>query len=217
MKTIFEPFRVKDVPTDSLAKKNWAELAGINMTDDPSNSIPTTAMFVDGGIMSNFPIGAFHNVAKVPSMPTFGVKLQYDERCKSTEKFPVYGRGNVKSLGPLAGSIFNSARHTLDFEFIKRNPDYRHLVQFIPCTYKKGNKTLGYNWLDFNMPDDHKAGLFIQGAKKAIEFVEGFSSEYRGYSSKWAFYKDLRAKIIEEPGALVARARRPAFETDPVA
>lgn len=213
----FEPFRIGNVPGNNLAKKNWSEEAGINVNGDPTNIIPKTAMFVDGGIMSNFPIAAFHNVSKVPSMPTFGVKLEYDQRCKSPDKFPSFGRGDLKDLGPLAGAIFNSARHTLDFEFIKRHPDYRHLVQFIPCTYKQGEKVLGYNWLDFNMSEEHKTGLFIQGARKAIEFVEGFSSECQGFSSKWLFYKNLRAKLIEEKSADSSlQARRPAFEVDPV-
>ncbi|WP_455375631.1 patatin-like phospholipase family protein [Kaarinaea lacus] len=213
----FEPFRVGNIPANNLAKKNWGELAGIRASDDPSNRIPMTVMFVDGGIMSNFPIGAFHDVNKVPSMPTFGVKLEYDQRCKSPDKFPTFGRGNLKDLGPLAGSIFNSSRHTLDFEFIKRHPDYRHLVQFIPCTYKEGDKVLGYNWLDFNMPEEHKSGLFIQGANKAIEFIEGFSSEYQGFSSKWEYYKDLRARLIEKSGTSASsRSQASAFEVDPV-
>ena len=213
----FEPFRVGNVPQNNLAKKNWKELAGIEANGDSGSRIPMTAMFVDGGIMSNFPIGAFHNVGKIPSMPTFGVKLEYDQRCKSPDKFPTYGRGGLKDLAPLAGSIFNSSRHTLDFEFIKRHPDYRHLVQFIPCTYKEGDKILGYNWLDFNMPDEHKTGLFIQGAKKAIEFIEGFSAEYGGFSSKWEYYKDLRAKLIEKQGGSTeARSQPTSFEIDPV-
>lgn len=213
----FEPFRVGNVPANNAAKKNWAELAGINANDDPTSRIPKTAMFVDGGIMSNFPIDAFHNTSKVPTMPTFGVKLEYDQRCKSPDKFPAFGRGDIKNLGPLAGSIFNSSRHTLDYEFIKRNPDFRHLVQFIPCTYKSGDKVLGYNWLDFNMPEDHKSGLFIQGARKAIEFVEGFSGEYMGFSSKWGYYKDLRARLIEHPERTAqATSRKAAFEFDPI-
>jgi len=213
----FEPFRIGNVPGNNLAKKNWSEEAGITVNGDPTNVIPKTAMFVDGGIMSNFPIGAFHNVNKVPSMPTFGVKLEYDQRCKSPDKFPSFGRGDLKDLGPLAGAIFNSSRHTLDYEFIKRNPDYRHLVQFIPCTYKEGGKVLGYNWLDFNMPEEHKTGLFNQGAMKAIEFVKEFSSEHMGFSSKWQFYKDLRAKLIEKKSEVAtAGAARASFEVDPI-
>lgn len=213
----FEPFRVGNIPGNNLARKNWADLAGIRTSDDPSNRIPVTAMFVDGGIMSNFPIGAFHDTSKVPRMPTFGVKLEYDQRCKLPENFPVFGRGDLKDLGPLAGSIFNSSRHTLDFEFIKRNPDYRHLVQFIPCTYKENGNIKSYKWLDFNMSDEHKEGLFKQGARKAIEFVQGFSSEYLGFTSKWEYYKDKRARLIDKTE--VSTTRRPqtaSFETDPV-
>jgi NTE family protein len=213
----FEPFRVGNIPANNLAKKNWSDLAGIEIKDNPDSLIPMTAMFVDGGIMSNFPIDAFHNTTKVPMMPTFGVKLEYDQRCKPPAKLPVFGRGDLKDLGPLAGSIFNSSRHTLDYEFIKKHPDYRHLVQFIPCTHKMGDKVVGYNWLDFNMSDEHKTGLFVQGAKMAIEFVENFSNEFGGFSSKWEFYKDLRSRIIEKEGVTSQpRSLRSSFEMDPV-
>ena len=213
----FEPLRVSNVPGNNEARKNWSELAGYAVDEDPTAQIPTTAMFVDGGTMSNFPIDAFHNRHKVPSMPTFGVKLQYDQRCKSPDKLPMFGSGRLKDLGPLAGAIFNSSRHTLDYEFIKKNPDYKHLVQFIPCTYKKGNRVLSYNWLDFNMPDEHKAGLFEQGAKKAIEFVSEFSGKWGDYSSKWEFYKALRRSLIEEAGVSAGKAKQTSTaDTDPV-
>ncbi|RMH62911.1 MAG: esterase [Zetaproteobacteria bacterium] len=202
----FEPMRVGPVPHGPLAEQRWRKLAGYDRLQDPSYRIPDTAMFVDGGVVSNFPIDVFHNHRAVPTRPTFGVKLQYDQRYKPPARLPVHSDGHWKRLVPLVGAIFNSARHTLDYEFIKKHPDFRHLVQHIPCTYREHGKTKSYNWLDFNMSDSHKAGLFRQGAERAIAFVTTFSHPVdnagqpcppaqAAFSSKWIFYKALRRSL----------------------
>lgn len=154
-------------------------------------------MFVDGGVVSNFPIDAFHSIGSEPRMPTFGVKLQYDQRCKLRQDFPPFANGKLSALLPYGGAVFNSARHTLDYEFIKKNPDYKNLVEFIPCTYKdtSGN-TCSYGWLDFAMPDSHKQALFIQGARKAIKFIKEFGGPFGDYPTKWEYYKDVRRAMI---------------------
>lgn len=203
----FEPFRVADVPQGKLAEDNWRELVGYDVTNDPTAKIPSTAMFVDGGMISNFPIDAFHNRMKVPAMPTFGVKLEYDKRYKPVSHLPVRSKGNKGALLPFVGALFNSSRHALDYDFIKKNSDFQHLVQYIPCTYQDGNGTKSYNWLDFNMSPEHKAGLFKQGAEKAVEFVREFSSPVDGkgkpaapdkasFNTKWAYYKHLRSILL---------------------
>ena len=198
----FEPLRVGALPQGPAAQQLWKTLAGYDVTLNPNTAIPDTAMFVDGGIVSNFPIDTFHVSGKKPRMPTFGVKLEYDQRAKSASALPISSKGKINDLLPLVGAIFNSARHVLDYEFIKKNPDFRHLVQFIPCTYTDSDGALQtYDWLDFDLPDPHKVGLFKQGAEKAIEFVRTFSSPVddqgmpapansAAYTSKWRFYQN---------------------------
>lgn len=206
----FEPLRVTGLPRDAAAARRWRAMAGYAVGEDPTAVIPETALLVDGGVMSNFPIDVFHKPGRVPRLPTFGVKLEYDARYKPPEKLPVHGNGRLRALAPLAGAVFNSARHTLDYEFIKRNPDYRHLLQHIPCTYRDAQGTTrSYDWLDFALPEEHKRGLFRQGAEKAIAFVDAFSGpvDERGerpgatsperFPSRWAFYKDLRARLAQ--------------------
>jgi len=161
----FHPLQLKSLPRDPGAPKRWATV-GFN-TQTEKGGVPKKAMFVDGGIISNFPIDLFHQPDTVPKAPTFGVKLEYDQR-----------RHEIDGPMALMGAIFNSARHSLDYEFINRHPDYHYLVQWIPCQ--------GYNWLDFDMSDEQKAGLFKEGAVKAMEFLETFD---------WAAYKKLRATL----------------------
>lgn len=207
----FETMRVEDLPSHDMAKAMWAKV-GVDLAEENDGKVPAHILFVDGGMTSNFPIDAFHKISKVPACPTFGVKLQYDDRYKPPRKLPLVGNGGLKPLSTLAGAMFNSARHTLDYEFIRRNPDYKHLVHFIPCTYRDpaSGQVEGYNWLDFNMPEWQRAGLFKQGAQQAIAFIKGFSGpvDAKGkapaagtapaFSSKWAFYKNLRARIRDQ-------------------
>src|SRR5215217_7311627 len=111
------------------------------------------------GIMSNFPIDLFHLPEKVPAAPTFGAKLGTDQR-RSAE---------IDSPQRLGAAVFRSASHTLDYDFIKRNPDYRKLVAYID--------TGPHGWLDFDMDDNDKVDLFIRGARKAAEFLTTFDWE----------------------------------------
>lgn len=163
----FEPLRIPDLPTDDAALLAWKELAGYDVVAE--QGLPKEAIFVDGGVLSNFPIDVFHDHTKEPAAPTFGVKLELDQRRKC-----------IDGPGELAGAMFNSARHCLDYEFIRRNPDYRKLVSWIPAK--------GYDWLDFNMSDDDKLGLFLEGAEVAANFLSGFS---------WLDYKRIRRGIAE--------------------
>ncbi len=66
----------------------------------------------------------------------------------------------------------------LDYEFIKNNSDYRHLVEFID--------TKDQDWLEFSLSDDAKRGLFVRGALAAQRFLLKFD---------WAAYKKLREGI----------------------
>jgi NTE family protein len=118
--------------------------------------------------MSNFPINLFHQPYRVPLAPTFGAKIGLD-RAKPVEI--------VKPV-ELLGAVFDAARHTLDFEFVAQNPDYRQLVTMID--------TGDHNWLDFNISDDSKVDLFACGARAAANFLCGFD---------WQNYKKIRAGI----------------------
>lgn len=65
----FHPFVLRNIPTGIGQWKAWNQMTGLIA------SVPTEVMFMDGGIISNFPIDIFHDNTKVPSSPTFGVKI----------------------------------------------------------------------------------------------------------------------------------------------
>ena len=80
----------------------------------------------------------------------------------------------------LLNAVFNSARHCLDFDFIVRNPDYKHVVTSID--------TGSHNWLNFNLPEEDKFDLFRRGARAAEQFLRRF---------RWQKYKLIRKGLAE--------------------
>jgi NTE family protein len=157
----FHPLRVEKIPQGNEAKKRWRKKAGYE------GKLPQEVLFVDGGIMSNFPIDLFHGEGE-PLAPTFGAKLGVDRTAPSTVEKPLQ----------LLGAIFNAARHCADYDFLTKNPDYRHLVSFID--------TGDHNWLDFFMGPEAKIDLFVRGVKAGVDFLIGFD---------WDKYKKVRRDI----------------------
>ncbi|MBA4285769.1 MAG: hypothetical protein C0434_09595 [Xanthomonadaceae bacterium] len=168
----FHPVRVRGIPQGPAALQRWSEL-----TSYKGARLPKECVFVDGGIISNFPIAVFHNHSKVPRSPTFGVKLGV----------PAAEPSVIDSPTELLAGVFNAARGALDQDFLAGNPDYRHLISSID--------TKKHNWLNFNLSHDAKIDLFREGAKAAAAFLEEFD---------WASYKRLRllkAQLRNEDGS----------------
>jgi len=160
----FHPFRVNNIPKGKKAMGCWKKHA------DYEDTLPESCVFIDGGIMSNFPINLFHRPDRAPTAPTFGVKLGVDQ--KKTE--------NITTVFSLASVIFDSARFNLDADFIARNPDYRKLVSCIG--------TGEHNWLNFSMSDEDKLDLFKRGAEEADRFLREFD---------WHEYKEIRQGMAQ--------------------
>jgi NTE family protein len=169
----FEPLRMdcieKQLNEAQRAEylKNWDDWAGYKLNPGQPSPFPQKHVFVDGGIMSNFPMDLFHNPKADPAAPTFGVKLGEEDR-----------KSEIKKLLSLTGAVFNSARHCLDYDFITRNPDYRHLITSVD--------TGTHNWLNFELTGEEKIDLFKRGARAAATFLKTFN---------WARYKEIRAGL----------------------
>lgn len=158
----FSPLKIGNIPQGQIAKKNWVDTVGFD------GDVPQEALFVDGGIMSNFPIDVFHKKNTVPRLPTFGVRLGVD-RNKAN---------NITNPLNLFGAMFNSLRHLHDYDFILRNPDYRMLIAKIDI----GN----HDWLNFGIENDAKVDLFRRGAEAATLFLRDFN---------WIAYKKIREEM----------------------
>lgn len=161
----FIPFEITGIPgAGGPATPLWHQLAGYKGT------IPPAVKFVDGGMISNFPINVFHNQPGVlPNKPTFGVKLSVYR-----EQFT-----NVDDIGSFIGSMVSTMRHDGDIEFLINNPDFNQLICYIDADKD-------FNWLNFNMPEEKKQKLFLLGAQKALDFLETFD---------WEAYKKIRVPV----------------------
>lgn len=162
----FFPFVVKNIPNSGKkGDKNWIKYAGY------SGEVPREIKFVDGGMISNFPINTFH-VRGVPSRPTFGVRLStYRENYSKADTLFSYG-----------GAMISTMRQIQDYEFILKNPDYNKLICRI-------NADEEFNWLNFGMSKERQNQLFLLGAKRGIEFLEGFD---------WEGYKTIRRDLLSQ-------------------
>jgi NTE family protein len=160
----FEPLRATAVPQGPAAEAAWRQM--IHNDRFP----PPECAFVDGGVLSNFPIDLFHETGQTPTAPTFGVKLGAD-----AQPVPHFDR-----LVQLTMAVFNAARHALDNDFIARNPDFRQLVCVVDTSTQ--------NWLNFDLTPDDKVELFQRGAEAAVQFLRHFD---------WPQYQALRTAQIE--------------------
>lgn len=135
--------------------------------------IPDTVQFIDGGVLSNFPINIFYNPGyPVPRMPTFGIRLQ-DGILDSA------GRSNDSFSGYIL-SLFSTIRFNYDRDFITKNRAYNLGVKSIDVR--------DHNWLNFFMKEEEKIELFKKGAQAAADFLKSFD---------WEMYKTERLQNAE--------------------
>lgn len=166
----FESYMINEIPcTSKEIKQSWIDTFDEH---DP----PSTARFVDGGILSNFPINLFYNPKIiVPRVPSFGIDLddtKHDDKTKHAASW---------SLGGYIGRMFNTIRDYYDKDFLLKNKVYEKGIGKIHLA--------GYNWLNFFLKDKDKIDMFVLGAKTATEFLLKFN---------WDEYKNARSDMQVE-------------------
>ncbi len=163
----FEPVSWKNIPnTGKTKEKAWIEHCRY------FGPVPPKVTFVDGGLLSNFPINVFHRSdGGVPRMPTFGVRLSTYRQDYS----------EIKGLKSMTGAMISTMRQIHDYDFLRRNPDYSQLICHI-------NADKDFNWLDFEISRDEQVKMFLLGARQAVKFLESFD---------WENYKETRRKLSE--------------------
>ncbi len=160
----FRPICIRDIPDGPEAKKNWEETVSFN------GPPPKECYFVDGGILSNFPIDVFHKWNSIPRLPTFGIRLG-DNRDVANR---------ITNPTSLFGAMFNSSRHLHDYDFLLKNPDFSQLIAKIDIGH--------HDWLNFGISDEAKVDLFRRGAIAAANFLRKFD---------WTEYKKLREQLMQ--------------------
>lgn len=156
----FQSHIIDNIPRKSQKIKDaWIQHFG---TD---SNIPKRARFVDGGMMSDFPINIFYNPRIVePRLPSFGIDLDdsapEDSNTETDEdRFP-------NSLGEYLGGLFNTIRYYYDKDFLIKNN-----------VFKKGIGKISlheFNWLNFFITEEEKIKMFVRGAQAACDFLMNF-------------------------------------------
>lgn len=170
----FESYFINKIPnTSDEVKKAW-----MDTFNEPNP--PTEVRFVDGGILSNFPINIFYNPkVLVPRLPSFGIDLD-DSKPENKSTNAV----NWTFMGYL-GRMFNTIRFYYDKDFLLKNKIYEKGIGKIPLWE--------YNWLNFFLKDEDKINMFVLGAKAATKFLIDFN---------WEEYKkgrtQMQVQITEE-------------------
>ncbi|MBL7780721.1 MAG: patatin-like phospholipase family protein [Saprospiraceae bacterium] len=177
----FRPFVVRDIAPDRVLPA-WGQFLGI----EDMARIPATTHFVDGGLLSNFPINVFFNPkVAVPRLPTFGIMLSSGENTATAVEY--------KTLGSFASAMLSTLRAHYDKEFLLKNADFNRTIGRIDVG--------GINWLNFNISDPEKLELFRRGAEAAARFFMGPDPKAgeEGLEStggfNWDYYKVQRAEL----------------------
>lgn len=150
----FESFVIGNINAEAEAVRNgWQTHLSVE-----AGRIPASVRFVDGGILSNFPINIFYNPQRErPRLPTFGIRLNdADPGKKDPHKI---------TLGSYAHKLFNTVRYYYDKDFLLKNNVYR-----------KGIGTIDvheFNWLNFGLSKEEQVRLFVKGVLAAKAFLIG--------------------------------------------
>ena len=158
----FESYMINNIPCESeIIKKAWLDTFG---EKDP----PSSARFVDGGMLSNFPINIFYNPKILtPRLPAFGIDLD-DSTPGDRSKHATHW-----SLQGYIGRMFNTIRFYYDKDFLLKNKVFEKGIGKIPLSK--------YNWLNFFLSDKDKIDMFISGAQAATDFLMKFDwDDYKG-------------------------------------
>jgi len=168
----FESYMITEIPyKDEDIKKAWKDT--FNETAPPG-----IARFVDGGILSNFPINLFYNPRiSTPRLPNFGIDL--NDSKPGDRKQNAYGW----SLQGYFGRMFNTIRNYYDKDFLLKNKGYQRGVGTVDLSSDK------FNWLNFFLSKEDKIELFALGAVAAKNFLETFD---------WEAYKRDREKMQKD-------------------
>ena len=152
-----------------------------NMGTDKVNML---ARFVDGGMLSNFPIREFHvPPPQEPSYPTFGVLLGAPPPEPGNDTASIKKKFRSISVFKYILSFISTFRNFYDSDFLRTHKEFSMLVKSV--------NTDEFNSLDFGMSFTTKKKIFSAGALTAIEQLENFN---------WADYLAIR---MDKPVQLI--------------
>ncbi|WHX65360.1 patatin-like phospholipase family protein [Peribacillus frigoritolerans] len=110
-------------------------------------------LFVDGGVLSNFPMWLFNSDHVRKERPVIGLRLSVDEIWKPHE---------VDNAVELFSALFKTMKDAHDARYISKK--HVHNIVFIPMK--------GISAMDFNLNDEKKGELIDKGRQCTKEFLK---------------------------------------------
>jgi NTE family protein len=143
----FEPFYLKDFNN----VKGYQESDNLIVNDK--------TMFVDGALVSNFPLGIFDTEKnKVPKCPTFGILFDTQNESESHE---------INTIIDFGLALIDTMNDYGDRNYIFRRDAASRIIKISNIVNDKPIKTMY-----FNLSRDEIIGLFGNGVRAAIEFIK---------------------------------------------
>lgn len=133
-----------------------------------SDTVNMLARFVDGGMLSNFPIREFHvPPLQEPAYPTFGLLLGSPKQEPGKDTASIKQKFNSLSVFKYVLSFISTFRNFYDSDFLRTHKELSMLVKSV--------NTDEFNSLDFGMSFETKKKIFAAGARTAIDQLEHFN------------------------------------------
>ena len=176
----FESYYIREIPNSNKEiREKW--INEYNEYDPPH-----TVRFVDGGILSNFPIDIFYDPSvSIPRLPVFGIDLDDSEPRDQTRH-----TADWSFLGYF-GRLFNTVRYYYDKDFLLKNKMFQRGIGKVSLSPKK------FNWLNFFLKPDQMKDMFIAGAEAATDFLIG--NDKKGIQPfNWEEYKKDRSTYHQQ-------------------
>jgi len=155
------------IPMDRHVADNNSTLL-LNKESRPPTKVHKLARFVDGGMLSNFPIREFHVPPTArPNYPTFGVLLGSGILEKPVQPGAAADKKFwTESVFKYVLSFISTFRNFYDKDFLFTHPEFSQLVQAVD--------TKKFNSLDFGMDLPTKTKLFCKGVEAAMRQLDNF-------------------------------------------
>lgn len=136
---------------------------------------PVSTCFVDGFIVSNFPLSIFDvsDFARPPKCPTFGLTIE-DTASRADEQ-------ELDNLVKIGIAIFQTASQHGDKGYIHHNPQNAARIIHISNRIRRDNHDHFVSAIDFTLTDSDKVQLFQNGVRAILEKL-----------STWNFHEYIR-------------------------
>ena len=154
----FEPFTLEDFHTRA---SNWKS--------------DTNITFVDGGVVSNFPLSLYDTKGSVrPKCPTFGLLIDETKGATSGHRRK---DNEVDNLAELVMAMHQTMQEYGDKAYIDNHPGAEARIIRLSNWVNLSGKKYPIKTTDFDITPDEKIHLFLNGVEATLEKLKTWNFE----------------------------------------